>query len=182
MAGIRSSLGRRGFAADAHRRYGRAAMPNYVISKADSVSDILEVAVLLKEVGLLHPREGRLDVDIVPLSETISDLQHCGRIMDDLLGLPAYRRLLASRGGTQEVMLGYFDSNKDGGYLTSTWELYKAELTLIETFKRHEVGLRLFHGRGGSVGRAAAAQATRRSWRSRRAPCRAPSASPSRAK
>ncbi len=153
MAGIRSSLGRRGFAADAHRRYGRAAMPNYVISKADSVSDILEVAVLLKEVGLLHPREGRLDVDIVPLSETIGDLQHCGRIMDDLLGLPAYRRLLASRGGTQEVMLGYSDSNKDGGYLTSTWELYKAELTLIETFKRHEVGLRLFHGRGGSVGR-----------------------------
>ena len=140
-------------AADAHRRYGRAAMPNYVISKADSVSDILEVAVLLKEVGLLRPREGHLAVDIVPLFETIGDLQHCGRIMDELLGLPAYRRLLASRGGTQEVMLGYSDSNKDGGYLTSTWELYKAELTLIETFRRHKVGLRLFHGRGGSVGR-----------------------------
>ncbi len=139
--------------ADAHRRYGPAAMPHYVISKADSVSDILEVAVLLKEAGLLHPREGRLDLDIVPLFETIGDLQHCGRIMDDLLGLPAYRRLLASRGGTQEVMLGYSDSNKDGGYLTSTWELYKAELVLIETFQRHKVGLRLFHGRGGSVGR-----------------------------
>ena len=139
--------------ADAHRRYGRAAVPTYVISKTDSVSDILEVAVLLKEVGLLRPREGRLDVDIVPLFETIGDLQHCGRIMDDLLGLPAYRRLLASRGGTQEVMLGYSDSNKDGGYLTSTWELYKAELTLIEVFRRHQVGLRLFHGRGGSVGR-----------------------------
>ena len=140
-------------AADAHRRYGRAAMPNYVISKADSVSDILEVAVLLKEVGLLRPREGQLHVDIVPLFETIGDLQSCGRIMDELLGMPAYRRLLASRGGTQEVMLGYSDSNKDGGYLTSTWELYKAELTLIETFRRHKVGLRLFHGRGGSVGR-----------------------------
>ncbi|WP_425064267.1 phosphoenolpyruvate carboxylase [Reyranella sp.] len=140
-------------AADAHRRYGRAALPNYVISKADSVSDILEVAVLLKEGGLLDPREGRLDVDIVPLFETIGDLQRCGRIMDELLALPAYRRLLAARGGTQEVMLGYSDSNKDGGYLTSTWELYKAELALIETFKRHEVGLRLFHGRGGSVGR-----------------------------
>ncbi|MDP1751177.1 MAG: phosphoenolpyruvate carboxylase, partial [Reyranella sp.] len=139
--------------ADAHRRYGPAAIPNYVISKADSVSDILEVAVLLKEAGLLHPREGRLDLDIVPLFETIGDLQRCGRIMDDLLGLPAYRRLLASRGGTQEVMLGYSDSNKDGGYLTSTWELYKAELVLIETFRRHQVGLRLFHGRGGSVGR-----------------------------
>jgi len=140
-------------AADAHRRYGRAAMPNYVISKADGVSDVLEVAVLLKEVGLLRPREGRLDVDIVPLFETIGDLQRCGRVMDDLLGLPAYRRLIASRGGTQEVMLGYSDSNKDGGYLTSTWELYKAELALIDTFRRHQVGLRLFHGRGGSVGR-----------------------------
>ena len=139
--------------ADAHRRYGPAAVPTYVISKADSVSDILEVAVLLKEVGLLRPREGRLDVNIAPLFETIGDLQHCGRIMDELFALPAYRRLLASRGGTQEVMLGYSDSNKDGGYLTSTWELYKAELVLIEVFRRHQVGLRLFHGRGGSVGR-----------------------------
>ena len=140
-------------AADAHERYGRASMPHYVISKNDSVSDILEVAVLLKEVGLLRPREERLDVDIVPLFETIADLQHCGRIMDELLGLPAYRRLVASRGDVQEVMLGYSDSNKDGGYLTSTWELYKAELSLIEVFAKHNVGLRLFHGRGGSVGR-----------------------------
>ena len=128
-------------------------MPHYVISKADSVSDILEVAVLLKEVGLLRPREGRLDVDIVPLFETIGDLQHCGPIMEALFALPAYRRLLASRGDVQEVMLGYSDSNKDGGYLTSTWELYKAELALVDVFRRHEVGLRLFHGRGGSVGR-----------------------------
>ena len=144
-------------AADAHRRYGAAAIPHYVISKADSVSDILEVAVLLKEVGLLQPRtkngESRLDVDIVPLFETIGDLQHCGPIMDALFALPAYRRLLASRGNVQEVMLGYSDSNKDGGYLTSTWELYKAELTLVALFARHKVGLRLFHGRGGSVGR-----------------------------
>ena len=131
----------------------RGRCRNYVISKADSVSDILEVAVLLKEVGLLRPREGRLDVDIVPLFETIGDLQHCGPIMEALFALPAYRRLLASRGNVQEVMLGYSDSNKDGGYLTSTWELYKAELTLVELFRRHEVGLRLFHGRGGSVGR-----------------------------
>jgi phosphoenolpyruvate carboxylase len=144
-------------AADAHRRYGAASIPHYVISKADSVSDILEVAVLLKEVGLLRARtrtgDGGLDVDIVPLFETISDLQHCGPIMDALFSLPAYRRLLASRGNVQEVMLGYSDSNKDGGYLTSTWELYKAELTLVELFRRHKVGLRLFHGRGGSVGR-----------------------------
>src|SRR5918993_709277 len=148
-----NELGMLNVTADAHRRYGPRSMPNYVISKADSVSDILEVAVLLKEVGLLRPREGRLDVDIVPLFETIGDLQHCGPIMEALFALPAYRRLLASRGNVQEVMLGYSDSNKDGGYLTSTWELYKAELTLVELFRRREVGLRLFHGRGGSVGR-----------------------------
>jgi phosphoenolpyruvate carboxylase len=152
-----NELGMLNVTADAHRRYGPRSMPNYVISKADSVSDILEVAVLLKEVGLLRPRtktgDARLDVDIVPLFETIGDLQHCGPIMEALFALPAYRRLLASRGNVQEVMLGYSDSNKDGGYLTSTWELYKAELTLVELFRRHEVGLRLFHGRGGSVGR-----------------------------
>jgi phosphoenolpyruvate carboxylase len=114
---------------------------------------LLEVAVLLKEVGLARPLEGRLDVDIVPLFETIEDLQSCGNAMDDALSLPEYRRLLASRGNVQEVMLGYSDSNKDGGYLTSTWELYKAEIALIDTFGPHGVGLRLFHGRGGSVGR-----------------------------
>jgi phosphoenolpyruvate carboxylase len=134
-------------------RYGAEAVTRYVISKADDVSDILEVAVLLKDVGLLHPEEKRLAADIVPLFETIADLQRCDGVMDALFSTPAYRRLLDSRGGVQEVMLGYSDSNKDGGYLTSTWELYRAELALIEVFARHGVGLRLFHGRGGSVGR-----------------------------
>jgi phosphoenolpyruvate carboxylase len=139
--------------AEAHRRYGKAAVPNYVISKADSASDILEVAVLLKEAGLLRPREGVLDLNIVPLFETIADLRNCGRVMDDLLSLPHYQRLLKSRELMQEVMLGYSDSNKDGGFLTSGWELYKAEIALIDVFRRHDVRLRLFHGRGGSVGR-----------------------------
>ncbi len=140
-------------AARAHRRYGRAAVPNYVISKASDPSDILEVALLLKEAGLLRPREGEMAVNIIPLFETIADLRNCGRVMDDLFGLPDYMRLLRSRGQAQEVMLGYSDSNKDGGFLTSGWELYKAEIELIEVFKRHGVALRLFHGRGGSVGR-----------------------------
>jgi phosphoenolpyruvate carboxylase len=140
-------------AADAHRRYGKAAVPNYVISKTNGVSDILEVALLLKEAGLLRPRERALDGNIVPLFETIADLRNCGSIMDELLAVPEYLCLLESRGRAQEVMLGYSDSNKDGGFLTSGWELYKAEIALLDTFHRHGITLRLFHGRGGSVGR-----------------------------
>ena len=138
---------------EAHGRYGMAAIENVIISKADGVSDILEVALLLKEVGLLRPREGELDVNIVPLFETIADLEAAGPAMDRLLGLPAYRRLLESRGMCQEVMLGYSDSNKDGGFLTSGWSLYRAEVALIKVFRQHGVTLRLFHGRGGTVGR-----------------------------
>jgi phosphoenolpyruvate carboxylase len=139
--------------AEAHRRYGRAAVPHYVISKATSISDILETAVMCKEAGLLRPRDGALDLDIVPLFETIEDLRNCGPVMDRLLSLYEYRHLLESRGRVQEVMLGYSDSNKDGGFLTSGWELYKAEIALVEVFRRHDIKLRLFHGRGGSVGR-----------------------------
>ncbi len=140
-------------AAKAHRLYGPASVPHYVISMATDVSDVLEVGVLLKEAGLLHPREGRIDLDIVPLFETIADLRNSAQVMDALLGTPEYMRLLESRGRIQEVMLGYSDSNKDGGFLTSGWELYKAEIGLVEVFRRHDVGIRLFHGRGGSVGR-----------------------------
>jgi phosphoenolpyruvate carboxylase len=107
----------------------------------ERVSDILETAVLLKEAGLLRPREGVLDLDIVPLFETIDDLRHCGKVMDELLGLREYQRLLDSRGRAQEVMLGYSDSNKDGGFLTSGWELYKAELALPD--RRRDALLRL---------------------------------------
>lgn len=140
-------------ARDMHRRYGRAAISNVIISKTDSVSDMLEVALFLKEVGLLRPHEAGLDVNIIPLFETIEDLRNGGAIMDRLLSLPLYRRLLAARDMTQEVMLGYSDSNKDGGFLTSGWELYQTEIKLVEIFRRHGVRLRLFHGRGGSVGR-----------------------------
>jgi phosphoenolpyruvate carboxylase len=140
-------------AADMHAMYGPACIANSIISKTDGVSDILEVAVLLKEVGLLRPHQRRLDVNIVPLFETIPDLQQAPRVMERLFGLAPYRGLLASRGDTQEVMLGYSDSNKDGGFLTSGWELYKAQTQLIDVFARNQVRLRLFHGRGGSVGR-----------------------------
>jgi len=140
-------------AADGHRRLGPRAIPNYIISKTGSVSDILEPAVLLKDVGLLQPTRCTLAVNIVPLFETIDDLRACPAIMDELFSLSAYKRLLESRDRTQEVMLGYSDSNKDGGFITSSWELYRAEIKLVEVFRRHGIRLVLFHGRGGSVGR-----------------------------
>jgi phosphoenolpyruvate carboxylase len=141
-------------ARELRERYGAAALPNCIISKADGVSDLLEVALLLKEAGLLQPgKPPVLTMNIIPLFETIGDLQNSAGIMDRVFNLTAYRALVASRGDEHEVMLGYSDSNKDGGFLTSGWELYKAEVELTEVFKKHKVRLRLFHGRGGSVGR-----------------------------
>ena len=151
-------------AAQIHQRFGRAALPNHIISKTDAVSDLLELALMLQQVDLLEQvglLEGGdqlhvtpvLHVNIVPLFETIEDLRGCGAIMDELFAIPYYRKLLASRSNTQEVMLGYSDSNKDGGYLTANWELYKAELELVKVFEKHGIELRLFHGRGGTVGR-----------------------------
>jgi phosphoenolpyruvate carboxylase len=140
-------------AAEMRRRYGSDCIGNYIISKTNDVSDVLEAALLLREAGLLRPHEARLDLNIIPLFETIGDLRNAGAIMDRLLSLPGYARLLGSRDSAQEVMLGYSDSNKDGGFLTSGWELFKAERALVEVFGRHGVRLRLFHGRGGSVGR-----------------------------
>jgi len=140
-------------AADSHRHYGSKSLPNYIISKTNGISDILEVALLLREVGLLRPHDKQLDVNIIPLFETIDDLRRSSKVMDSLFMQPLYRELLASRQHTQEVMLGYSDSNKDGGFITSGWELYKAEIKLVEVFRRHNVQLRLFHGRGGSIGR-----------------------------
>jgi phosphoenolpyruvate carboxylase len=145
------------FAAAAQvRLLGPRAIPNYVISMCESVSDVLEVAVLLKEVGLLDPgaEDGpTCPVGISPLFETIEDLQRAGDTMAAVLDQPLYRAMLARRGDVQEVMLGYSDSNKDGGYLAANWALYRAELALVGLARRRGVRLRLFHGRGGTVGR-----------------------------
>jgi len=141
-------------AAKIQHRFGRAAMPNYIISMTTGVINILEVALLLQEVSLLQAGENpQLHLNIIPLFETIADLRGCGTIMDQLFSLPYYRKLLSSRGNVQEVMLGYSDSNKDGGFITSNWEIYKAEIDLTKIFAKHKVELRLFHGRGGTVGR-----------------------------
>jgi phosphoenolpyruvate carboxylase len=139
-------------AADIHQRFGRAALPNHIISKADAVSDMLELALMLQQVSLLEG-DNALHINIIPLFETIEDLRSCGPIMDELFAIPYYRQLLVNRGNTQEVMLGYSDSNKDGGYVTANWELYKAELELVKVFAKYGIELRLFHGRGGTVGR-----------------------------
>ena len=132
-------------AADGRRRYGARAVPHYVISHCSAVSDLLEVGVLLREVGLL----GQLD--IIPLFESIADLERCGEVLGAALDLPLYRSWLRTH--EQEVMLGYSDSNKDGGYFTSNWSLYKGAATLRETCAARGVRLRLFHGRGGTIGR-----------------------------
>jgi len=139
-------------AAEAHAKFGTDSIPQCIISMCKGMSDMLEVALLLKEAGLIQP-SGRSSINIVPLFETIEDLQASSGIMDRMLSIHDYRKLVDSRGAVQEVMLGYSDSNKDGGFVTSGWELYKAEIGLIEVFERHHVRLRLFHGRGGSVGR-----------------------------
>ena len=141
-------------AADLRRRFGEDALRNYIVSMTNGVSDLLEVALLLKESGLLNPGPvPRLQLNLIPLFETIGDLRNSAQVMDRLFSEPYYRALLASRGDMQEVMLGYSDSNKDGGFLTANWELYKAEVGLVGVFERHGVALRLFHGRGGTVGR-----------------------------
>lgn len=142
-------------AARAVKVFGPQAVPNYIISMCQSVSDMLEAAVLLKEVGLLDVSgpDAYAPVGIVPLFETIDDLQRGSSILEQALELPVYRAIVSVRGDSQEVMLGYSDSNKDGGYLAANWALYRAELDLVESARKTGMRLRLFHGRGGTVGR-----------------------------
>ena len=135
--------------------YGPAAGPHYIISMCQSVSDVLEAAILLKEAGLLDASgpEPYCPLGISPLFETIDDLHNGATILQAMLELPLYRALVSARGDSQEVMLGYSDSNKDGGYLAANWAVYRAELALVEAARKTGIRLRLFHGRGGTVGR-----------------------------
>ncbi|MGN6817626.1 MAG: phosphoenolpyruvate carboxylase [Sphingomonas sp.] len=140
-------------AAEAHRRYGPACIRQYIVSMAMSVSDLLEVHLMLKEVGLYVPGDPpSAAIMAVPLFETVADLEAAPGIMGDWFGLPEIAGLAVGR-GVQEVMIGYSDSNKDGGYLTSTWQLSRASEALEPVFERAGVGMQLFHGRGGAVGR-----------------------------
>jgi len=140
-------------AAEAHALYGPQAITTYIISKCNSISDMLEVHILLKEVGLYRPGDPpQADIMVVPLFETIGDLENAPGIMREWFALPDVADIAKAR-GHQEVMVGYSDSNKDGGYLTSVWSLHSDSAKLAKVFAEVNVGMQLFHGRGGAVGR-----------------------------
>ena len=148
-------------ALEAQQRYGAEAIRHYIISHTESVSDLLEVLLLCKETGLMRGSLGQSGVDaaccsliVSPLFETIADLREAPAIMRGFYALPGVREMVAASRNEQDVMLGYSDSNKDGGVFTSNWELYRAEIALVELFDELQgPRLRLFHGRGGTVGR-----------------------------
>lgn len=142
------------------RRFGAQAIRHYIISHTEAVSDLLEVMLLQKEVGLMHGTlddHAGIDLIVVPLFETIEDLRNAAPIMREFYALPGIAKMMQRSGAEQDIMLGYSDSNKDGGIFTSNWELYRAEIALVQLFDQlantHNIQLRLFHGRGGTVGR-----------------------------
>ncbi len=140
-------------AAEIRARYGEGAITTTIISKTDGVSDLLEPMILMQETGLLVPGEApEAKLMVVPLFETIADLENAAPVMRRYLSLPGVAESARKR-GCQEVMIGYSDSNKDGGYITSIWKLQRATTALAEVFRALDVPIQLFHGRGGSVGR-----------------------------
>ncbi len=131
----------------AHQNVGPSSIQSYIISMTQGVSDLLEVLLLAKDANLLG------ELDVVPLFETVEDLRNAPRIMTELFSNPIYWRHLQQRGGKQQIMIGYSDSNKDGGYLQANWMLYTAQRNLAQVCKQFDITLTLFHGRGGSLGR-----------------------------
>jgi phosphoenolpyruvate carboxylase len=137
-------------------RYGEVAAPRYILSMTGSAADIWDVLLLGRQAGLVEPGRGgelKSSFDVVPLFETLNDLEACPEIMEQLYSDPLYRRALRSRGNFQEVMLGYSDSVKDGGYLAANWALFRAQKRLSAVADKHGIRLGLFHGKGGTIDR-----------------------------
>lgn len=137
----------------AQDEYGEPVIESWIVAMTRDIDDLLAVLVLAKESGLVVPSEGISRISVVPLFEEIEDLRRSHEVMDRFLLIPEVKSLVEKSGGVVEVMLGYSDSNKDGGIMTSQWELYKAQRALLKIGQKHGVSFRLFHGRGGTVGR-----------------------------